>query len=327
MKLHAWLLALVVCACTAKVEGVDGGSGACGGQGASGGGAASGGGSPGGGGGAGGGAGGGSAAGGAGGGAGAVGGGAPGGGGVDAGRDAGQPDAGPFDAGTQDAGPVTAIRFGGGMGLDGLVTTQHANPDLRTVAGWFRLRVNVPSNRQECVWSFEDDAPSSAYQLMVNTFQMNQWESHDRSEGGFLFAPVDLGWWFVAETNRAAGPATALYWKKEGASTLNVATGNTHPAFPNATRFLVGTDDATGQNEWTDGDIAGLKVWNAELTKAELELEAQRLSPVRTADLFAYYPLQTVATMLQDQSGNGRNLAPISTGGTWSQQPGPAIPR
>ncbi|MBX7102288.1 MAG: hypothetical protein K1X89_31520, partial [Myxococcaceae bacterium] len=259
-------------------------------------------------------------------------GGAAGGGGLGGGAgggmtDAGRSDGGTFDAGTQDAGPVTAIRFGGGMGLDGLFTTQHANPDLRTVAGWFRLRVNVPTTRQECVWSFEDDAPSSAYQLMVNTFQMNQWESHDRSEGGFLFAPVDLGWWFVAETNRAAGPATALYWKKEGASALNVTTGNTHPAFPNATRFLVGTDDATGQNEWTDGDIAGIKVWNAELSKAELELEAQRLSPVRTLDLFAYYPLQTVATMLQDQSGNGRNLSPIYTGGTWSQQTGPAIPR
>ena len=92
--------------------------------------------------------------------------------------------------------------FGATPGNDGLFTTQFVNPDLRTIAGWFRLRVNVPTTRQECIWSIEDAAPSSAYQLMLNRFQLNEWESHDRSQGGFLFAAVDLGWWFIAETSK-----------------------------------------------------------------------------------------------------------------------------
>jgi hypothetical protein len=252
----------------------------------------------------------------------------------DAGTDAGSQDAGaPGDASFPDGGVVMAIRFGASGGNDGIYTTAIANPDLRTVAGWFRLRINVPQTprasngtSQECIWSFEDNPPSTAYQLMVNTYQQNQWESHDRSQGGFLFAPVDLGWWFIAETNRAAVPATTLYWKKEGATTLNVTTGNKHPSFTFATRFLIGTDDATGQVEWFDGDIAGVKVWNAELTAAELAIEANHLNPVRMANLHAYYPFQSVATMFNDASGNGRNLSPIYSGGSWSLQTGPVVP-
>ena len=64
-----------------------------------------------------------------------------------------------------------------------------------------------------------------------------------------------------------------------------------------------------------------------ELIELILELESKQLSPVRTANLHAFYPLQSLSTMLSDYSGNGRDLAPITppTSG-WSVQPGPAIP-
>lgn len=223
---------------------------------------------------------------------------------------------------------MSAIRFGIHPGGDGLYSPAPADPNLRTVAGWFHLRATVTGlNRQMSAWSFENNAPSNAYQLFVTTWHTNQWESHDSRQGGFLFAPVDLGWWFIAETNRAAGPATTLYFKKLGAATLTVTNGNTHPSLTGITRFLIGTDDATGQNEWVDGDITGIKVWGAELTQAELELEANQLSPVRTTNLHAFYPLQSLGTMLTDYSGNGRNLLPITPASSgWSVQPGPTIP-
>jgi hypothetical protein len=242
------------------------------------------------------------------------------------------PDAGTVDAGIPlppiDGGAIYAIHFGTHPGGDGLFSNAPVDPNLRTVAGWFHLRASVTSlNRQLCGWSLENNAPSNLYQLFITTYHANQWEEHDSRQGGFLFAPADLGWWFVASTNRAGGPATALYFKKLGAATLTATSGNTHPSITGITRFLIGTDDATGQNEWMDGDITGIKVWNAELTKAELELEANQLSPVRTTNLHAFYPLQSVSTMLTDYSGNGRNLQPITpaTGG-WTVLPGPTIP-
>jgi hypothetical protein len=256
--------------------------------------------------------------------------------------DAGTSDAGAADAGTSDAGAVdggadagfpwgadggavASIRFGGNGGFDGLWNGSPVDPNLRTVAGWFRLRVTSNNRIQEVAWSIENNPPSTNYHLMVTTFHQDQWESHDKLSAGFLFAPVDLGWWFVAEANNTSGPRTALYWKKAGAATLNVTTGNTHLPIFGMTRFLVGTDDATGQNEWFDGDMAGLRVWSAELSRAELELEANHVNPQRTADLHAWYPLQDLATMRQDYSGNARHLMPIVDGGVWSVQPGPAV--
>ena len=59
------------------------------------------------------------------------------------------------------------------------------------------------------------------------------------------------------------------------------------------------------------------------LTQAEIDAESQHLNPVRQSNLWAYYPLQDLPTMLFDYSGNGRNLTPIVSGGVWSVQSGP----
>ncbi len=222
-----------------------------------------------------------------------------------------------------------AIRFGATMGKDGLVSNDPVDPNVRTVAAWQRMRESmVTVDRQMTAWSLEVPSPSTSYQLMTTAWHADQWESLDSAQGGFLFAPVDLGWWFVAETNDAAdgGTSTKLYFKKEGDSALSMISGNSHASIAGVSRFIVGTDDANGQNRWMDGDLAGIKVWNAALTQSELELEATQLSPVRTANLHAFYPLQSVETMLHDVSGNGRQLVPATDGGSWSVQVGPAIP-
>jgi hypothetical protein len=276
---------------------------------------------------------GGSAGGGAGGGTGGGVGGGTGGGGTGGGTGGagggGTTDAGLLDAGT---GTVMAVRFGGSQCCDGLYNTQPVDPNLRTVSVWLRFRNSRAGVLKQVVaWSIENNAPSTAYQLLVNTANANQWESHDKVTGnggyGFLFAPVDLGWWFIAESNDNSGPRTALYSLKEGTTTLNKYTGNKHATASALTRFLIGTDDATGQNEWMDGDMACLKVWNAELTQAELALEAQHCDPVRTANLWSFYPLQDLSTLRTDFSGHNKTLSDlVPDAGLWSVVTGPSIP-
>jgi hypothetical protein len=243
--------------------------------------------------------------------------------------DSGIPDSGTPDSGVPDAGPVTAIRFGGSQCCDGLFNFAPVDPNNRTITVWLHFRISRQNVlRQVTAWSLENAAPSTAYHLLVNTANQNQWESHDLPYGGgFLFAPVDLGWWFIAETNNTSGPRTTLYSRKEGSSTLNVYTGNVHPVASGLTRFLVGTNDATGQNEWMDGDLACLKVWNAELDAGEVLAESEHCNPQRTANLWANYPLQDLATLRNDTSGNLRHLTDIYDGGVWSQVSGPPIPR
>jgi hypothetical protein len=221
------------------------------------------------------------------------------------------------------------LRFGATMGGDGLLSADPVSPNKHTIAGWYRMKSSMAmQDRQMAAWSLQLPAPSNAYQELNNAWHADQWESEDSAQGGFLFAPVDMNWWFIAETNDvmgASGPETKLYFKKDGDPMLTMVGGNNHPELDGVTRFLVGIDDV-GSTGWMDGDIAGLKVWSAVLSEAELEAEAQQMSPKRTMDLHAFYPLQGTDTMLEDLSGNKRDLSTLSGAGSWSAQTGPIIP-
>jgi hypothetical protein len=233
--------------------------------------------------------------------------------------------------------PTGAIRFGAGAGNDGLISTRPVGFNVHSVWGWFRMRQSqLALSVQMCGAALESVAPdgSGPYQLLFeSTFQTNTIELHDNVNGGFLFTPTmqPMEWWFIASVNnRDASPSagqTSFYARRMGDSSPLVAiTGNTHPAAVKATRFLVGTDDAGGQNEWWDGDIAGLGVASRAYSTAEMDAQSRQLYPVSMLGLHAFYPLQDTATMLLDASGRQRHLAPIVTGGSWSQMDGPQIP-
>ncbi len=61
-----------------------------------------------------------------------------------------------------------------------------------------------------------------------------------------------------------------------------------------------------------NGRLAYVRVWTAELTQVQIEAEWASTTPVRTANLWASWPL-TDATDLTDHSGNGRNLSAGTT--------------
>jgi hypothetical protein len=63
---------------------------------------------------------------------------------------------------------------------------------------------------------------------------------------------------------------------------------------------------------WFNGSVAGVKVWTAELSQAEIEAEYAGMTAVRTAGLRANWTFSDGSG--RDVSGNGRNL----TGGTGS---------
>jgi hypothetical protein len=231
--------------------------------------------------------------------------------------------------------PLNAIRFGATSGNDWLQATQVPTFDLHTVCGWFRFKKSnhAPVSVQMCGMSLESVAPDNAgpYQLFCETtFQLDQIELHDSGQGGFLFtapevqAPYD--WMFICSTNNAPGD-TVFYWRWAWNSVLQVATGNTHPSMSGATRLIIGSDDAGGQNEFWDGDICGIKWWSAKLSPAEVDAESRQLYPVRSANLGAYYPFQDLASMLTDASGNGATLTNPSGTGSWTlRNDGPRIP-
>lgn len=72
--------------------------------------------------------------------------------------------------------------------------------------------------------------------------------------------------------------------------------------------------------EWFNGRLAYVRVWSVELTQSEIEAEWASATPVKTANLWADWPL-TVHTDLTDHSGNGRNLTAGSTAVTTEADP------
>lgn len=76
-------------------------------------------------------------------------------------------------------------------------------------------------------------------------------------------------------------------------------------------------------DEWQDGRMAYVKVWNAELTAGEILQEMNTIRPVRTADLWAWLPtLPGTPERARDYSGNGRNF---TENGTLSDEDPPSV--
>lgn len=98
----------------------------------------------------------------------------------------------------------------------------------------------------------------------------------------------------------------------DGAIYTRVIDGDTHVttgavtggAVPDGiTLFGRSVSDAS---EWFNGSLAHFRVWSAELTQEEIEAEWNSTTPVRTADLWAAWPL---SEDLNDTSGNNRHLS------------------
>lgn len=62
-----------------------------------------------------------------------------------------------------------------------------------------------------------------------------------------------------------------------------------------------------------DARIAAVKMWTAPLSEAEIQAEMPLSAPVRSADLFAWWPLYSTADDETDYSGNGYTLTVIGT--------------
>lgn len=78
-----------------------------------------------------------------------------------------------------------------------------------------------------------------------------------------------------------------------------------------ATNWSIGFAFAGG-TDVNNSRFADCKVWSTALTVGEIGAEMPVQAPVKTSDLWGYYPL-TVHTDLNDYSGNGRHLTGYGT--------------
>lgn len=112
---------------------------------------------------------------------------------------------------------------------------------------------------------------------------------------------------FVAAT-MSAGAAQLFQGTTPGSVSKVTGTVNTTGTPDTVTVFSRSPSDGS---EWLEGTLAGVRMWTAVLSDAEIAAESLSLTAVRTSGLWASWPFAAAA--LTDASGNSRPLTAGST--------------
>jgi hypothetical protein len=175
-------------------------------------------------------------------------------------------------------------------------------------------------------WKISVDLNTWSSALFIDNGQADNWGVQTGADGTTANAVMDgnstasvamtVGtWYFIGLAT--SGTTGTLYYKAAGSSTLST-TAITGVTATSAATLRLG-DSPWG--EWLNGCLAAVKVWNAQLTAAEIDLEAQQYAVNKIASLVSFHPLVKAETA--DYSGNARTLS----GGTGATtEDGPPIP-
>ena len=191
-----------------------------------------------------------------------------------------------------------------------------------SVCGWQYTLQRSPATTYGNIWDLEDTtypSDSSAWIGLVYNDALPSLRLTTTGGGtDFASAPSDNAWFFWALTCSGTGAGTFIgYWVAASGAAFVSANQAGVSFAPGSMLWGEDTFDA-----WVDGRIAGVKVWDAVLTSAELWSERWSLTPVRRANLHLFAP-GFRHTDLEDMSGNGKTL---TAGGTLSTEEGPPVP-
>jgi len=151
------------------------------------------------------------------------------------------------------------------------------------------------------------------------TFEL--WTNGGTVHAAFGSRPAVASWAYVTITGAGTGANQVnASWSGINSSTVvTAAVTMTTPA--TVTNVYVGSDGPINQ-DFLNGRISNLKIWDAVLTANELVTERYSYQPKRWANLNSWYPIlaPAAANVGLDLSGNGRNL---TTGGTLAVEANP----
>lgn len=207
-------------------------------------------------------------------------------------------------------------------------------PNLQplTVSFWFR--VTAPT-QNSCVWMVEDAPGSNGYGLALISGVLKVIDNAGGVLGAVtLFTPTINVWYFVCFTIGSGVPFTwtAYYSPAAGAGGLTMATNvllcSALDGVPGDISFA--WDVSLFGLAVADADYADIKVWQAQLTAAQIANEYKQQMPFRTANMYSFWPCVSIEDapnhLLVDRSGNGKELATDAIGDDPETSDGPPIP-
>lgn len=210
-----------------------------------------------------------------------------------------------------------AVRFNG-TSASGFSTTSGVPTTASfTITCWFYLVSAAPSGL--LMWSLDSSATQYAYlgvEVDPSSALLFDWQG----TGATIIsaaAPLSVGTWY--KTGVVVSGTTARLYQATASSALSTYSETANFVLPSGTlKLWIG--DSVHASFYGHYRLAAFKMWNSNLTKAEVEQELCCYVPRRTANLTHWYPMVRKETT--DYSGHARTL----TGGSAATtEPGPPI--
>lgn len=188
-----------------------------------------------------------------------------------------------------------------------------------TVAVWLRLSAdrNVPT----MLWSF-DGIFSSSWHALETDSSGTSLRVYETGTTAATIATLSIGVWYFVVVRKTVGGTIKTYIGDEAFGALSTAAGSV----TNLTYAGDGYVGGSAYGDHLDGRMWGMRVWDAELSDAEIDAEFASATgaAVRTTNRRAEWLLDDDVTPGTDSSGNGRTLT--NTGGAWALETGPTFP-
>lgn len=203
-----------------------------------------------------------------------------------------------------------AVGIGNGNGLKR--TASLPSTTAFTACGWAK-RITASATDYQFIFGFDNTSPQWLLMGWENGAGGAFHIEKNGSEPLFSSGPA-LNTWFFWAMYSDAGNCYGR-WANRGDTTFQTVSMGSFGFTP--TTMWLGTDVS---NEYIDGNLAHVKIWNAALTDNELLQEMYSGIPRRTANLYLWCPLWT-NSMLNDLSGNGNSLTAVGTPTTQDMPP------
>jgi len=186
-----------------------------------------------------------------------------------------------------------------------------------TVATWVRL-VN-DRNDVTTIWSLDGLFSSSWHSLQCDSSGTSL-RLYETGTTVTTIATLTVGTWYYVVVRKSAGGTIKTYIGDEAGGALTTGSGS-------VTNITYSGDGYVGGNaysEFLDGRMWGMRVWDAELSDAEVDAEFTASTAARTSNLRAQWLLDNLTVPGDDTSGNNRDLT--NAGGSWTLEAGPVLP-
>lgn len=186
-----------------------------------------------------------------------------------------------------------------------------------TIAGWFRRR-GAGGAAVEVLSGISRADLSSYYLAYVAGGTLYVEVNGAFTAAGAFSSDV---WHFVALSSNGSGAGAAKIRRADVGATSLATTTRAGASFVSQLMVLCGVGDP---NYYGNFAVAGVKVWDRELSDSELLSEMHRLTPASTTNLNLWTPMvhNSVANAVKDFSGNGRDW---TANGSLTIEDGPPI--